>query len=188
MIAYFKVGQKGTTWFNFCTSVDVDEAARDQVNSLHAHPKYKGARLSATIGSPNTSLARHHSNGTVASPHHNGDRTTPRAVQPSVAALSNAEGDAIDDGQTAERASNECSLCGEFGAEKGCTYSTLMRAMCNWKNRWELRRDDILAMKRMRRSHEHYDLTSFLISSLSYPLFSSTLLCFDLPRDRFTDI
>jgi len=134
MIAYFKVGQKGTTWFNFCTSVDVDEAARDQVNSLHAHPKYKGARLSATIGSPNVSHARQHPNGTDTT-HHNGDRTTPRAAQPSVAAVSDAEGRAMDDGRAAERAASECCLCGGSGAESVCTYSTLMRAMCNWQRR-----------------------------------------------------
>jgi hypothetical protein len=142
MIAYFKVGQKGTTWFNFCTSVDVDEVARDQVNSLHAHPKYKGARLSATIGSPNVSLARQHSNGTDTT-HHNGDRATPRAAQPSVAAVNDAEGHATDDGRAAERAASGCCLCGGSGAENVCTYSTLMRAMCNWQRRWEECRDAI---------------------------------------------
>lgn len=136
MIAYFKVGQKGTTWFNFCTSVDVDEAARDQAYSLHsnAHLKAKGSSFSDTFDTMKSSFGRKQSHITDVS-HQNADRHTPRTGPSSSAAVKGAEGFALDDAQAVDRAGGVCSLCRVSKAENECTYSTLMRAMCIWQSR-----------------------------------------------------
>lgn len=134
LIAYFRVGHKGIVWFNFCTSADVQEIPPESTRGLHAHPRYKGSRIAASlasgINSPSFGSAESsHSRARSAEPH---VVTRTRSTEEKEAALA-----ADMQRRLAEENAPPCPLCEEKVGLETCSYSTVMRAMCNWMYRFE---------------------------------------------------